>query len=147
MKKGAFVILTHSHHPISRGPDAGKVQTTETCEFVDNYKKRHLRMATIIMDAHSREFVKNTYRQDGLEYDQVEEHIIKGYADKYKRFLEVTGAEIPEALLLDKETLEAELKLAEDNETIEVVEDEGNEPQRKRKRIQKDLIEKTEEEE
>ena len=151
MKKGAFVILTHSHHPISRGPDAGKVQTTETCEFVDNYKNRHIRTATIIMDAHSREFVKNTYRQDGLSYDQVEEHIIKGYADKYKRFLEVTESEIPEALMMDKEEVKAELEkqveVAEDAETIQVVEDEGNEPQRKRKRIQKDLIKKAEEEE
>ncbi len=151
MKKGAFVILTHSHHPISRGPDAGKVQTTETCEFVDTYKNRHIRTATIIMDAHSREFVKNTYRQDGLSYDQVEEHIIKGYADKYKRFLEVTESEIPEALMMDKEEVKAELEkqveVAEDAETIQVVEDEGNEPQRKRKRIQKDLIEKTKEEE
>lgn len=151
MKKGAFVILTHSHHPISRGPDAGKVQTTETCEFVDTYKNRHIRTATIIMDAHSREFVKNTYRQDGLSYDQVEEHIIKGYADKYKRFLEITESEIPEALMMDKEEVKAELekqvKVAEDAETIEVVEDEGNEPARKRKRIQKDLIEKTKEEE
>lgn len=147
MKKGAFLVLTHSHKPINQGPDAGKVQTTESCEFLDTYKKRHLQSATIIMDVHSREFVKNSYRQDGLTYDQVEEHVIKGYADKYKTFLEITGAEIPEALLLDKEEVEAELRLAEDNETIEVVEDEGNEPERKRKRIQKDLIEKTKEKE
>ena len=87
MNKGAYVVLTHSHFPISRGEHAGKVQTTETCEFLDRYKKRHLQSATIIMDAKKREFVKNTYRQDGLTYDQVEEHIIKGYSDKYKRFL------------------------------------------------------------
>lgn len=151
MKKGAFLVLTHTHKPINRGPDAGKIQTVESCEFLDNYKNRHIRTATIIMDVHKREFVKNTYRQDGLTYDQVEEHIIKGYADKYKKFLEIAGAEIPEALTMDKEEVKAELEkqaeVAKDAETIEVVDDEGNEPARKRKQIQKDLIEKTKEEE
>ena len=110
MKKGAYLILSHSHHPIARGENAGKIQTTETCEFQETYKKRHLQTATIIMDALKREFVKNTYRQDGLTYDQVEEHVIKGYADKYKKFLELVGAAIPEALLLEKEEVEAELE-------------------------------------
>lgn len=142
MKKGAYLILTHSHHPITRGENAGKIQTTETCEFQETYKKRHLHTATIIMDALKREFVKNTYRQDGLTYDQVEEHVIKGYADKYKKFLELIGAEIPEALLLDKEEVEAEL------EQLTVVEDdEGNAPKRKRKKIQQDLIQNKEESE
>ena len=110
MRKGAYLVLTHSHHPINSGENEGKIQTTETCEFLESYKNRHLRTATIIMDALKREFVKNTYRQDGLTYDQVEEHVIKGYADKYTKFLELVGAEIPEALLLDKEEVEAELE-------------------------------------
>lgn len=118
MKKGAYLVLTHSHHPISRGENAGKVQTTETCEFLESYKNRHLRTATIIMDAHKREFVKNTYRQDGLTYDQVEEHVIKGYADKYRKFLELVSAEIPEALLLDKE-VEQELEKMNEEKTEE----------------------------
>jgi len=96
------------------------MQTTETCHFVDRYKTRDLQSATIIMDAHKREFVKNTYRQDGLTYDQVEEHIIKGYANKYKRFLEIVEAEIPEALTMSKEEVEAEIeKLAEETTTEE----------------------------
>ena len=110
MKKGAYLILSHSHHPINKGENAGKIQTTETCEFLETYKKRHLQTATIIMDALTRVFVKNTYRQDGLSYDQVEEHVIKGYADKYAKFLELVGAEIPEALLLEKEEVEQELE-------------------------------------
>ncbi|MHA1287817.1 MAG: hypothetical protein ACTSPB_10485 [Candidatus Thorarchaeota archaeon] len=142
MKKGAYLILSHSHHPITRGENAGKIQTTETCEFQETYKKRHLQSATIIMDALTREFVKNTYRQDGLTYDQVEEHVIKGYADKYKKFLELVGADIPEALLLEKEEVEAELE-----QLIEVEDDEGNAPQRKRKKIQQDLIKNNEEDE
>jgi hypothetical protein len=69
------------------------------------------------MDVHKRTFVKNTYRQEGLGYDQVEEHIIKGYADKYRRFLEIVEAEMPEALLLSKEEVEAEIEqLVEENE-------------------------------
>ena len=110
MNKGAYLVLTHSHFPISKGEQKGKIQTTETCEFLDRYKSKHLQSATIIMDCLKREFVKNTYRQDGLTYDQIEEHVIKGYADKYKKFLELVGAEIPEALLLEKEEVEAELE-------------------------------------
>ena len=121
--KGAFVILQHTHMPINQGPHKGKMQTTETCHFVDRYKSRDLQSATIIMDAHKREFVKNTYRQEGLTYDQVEEHIIKGYADKYKRFLEIVEAEIPEVLLMTKEEVEAEIeKLAEEDSAAEETE-------------------------
>ena len=151
MKKGAYLVLSHSHFPIQRGANKGKIQTTETCEFLDVYKKRHLQTATIIMDILTRTFVKNTYRQDGVTYDQIEEHVIKGYADKYKKFLELVGADIPEALTMDKEEVKAELEkqveLANDGETIKVVDDEGNEPARKRKKIQKDLIKKSKEEE
>ena len=107
-RKGAFLILQHTHRPINQGPNKGKMQTTETCHFVDRYK---------------REFVKNTYRQDGLTYDQVEEHVIKGYADKYKRFLEIVEAEIPEALLMSKEEVEAEIeKLTEEESSVEETE-------------------------
>jgi hypothetical protein len=67
------------------------------------------------MDVVKREFVKNTYRQDGLSYDQVEEHVIKGYADKYTKFLELVGAPIPEALLLEKEEVEGELNKIQDD--------------------------------
>jgi len=104
--KGAYLILTHVHQPINKGPDKGKMQTHETCEFVDRYKRKHLQGSTIIMDVVKREFIKNTYRQDGLSYDQVEEHVIKGYADKYAKFLELVNAPIPEALLLEKEEVE-----------------------------------------
>lgn len=106
MKKGAYLILTHVHQPVKKGQNKGKIQTQETCEFVDNYKLKHLQGSTIIMDVVKRKFVKNTYRQDGLTYDQVEEHVIKGYADKYTKFLELVNAPIPEALLLDKKEVE-----------------------------------------
>ena len=114
--KGSYLILTHVHQPINKGPNKGKMQTHETCEFVDRYKRKHLQGATIIMDVVKREFVKNTYRQDGLSYDQVEEHVIKGYSDKYTKFLELVGAPIPEALLLEKEEVE---KLIEQNKEEE----------------------------
>jgi len=108
--KGSYLILTHVHQPINKGPNKGKMQTHETCEFVDRYKTKHLQGATIIMDVVKREFVKNTYRQDGLSYDQVEEHVIKGYADKYTKFLKLVSAPIPEALLLAKEEVEKLIK-------------------------------------
>lgn len=108
--KGAFVVLTHSHFPIQKGENKGKVQTTETCEFLDRIKKRHISQATVIIDVHKRDFVVNRFRQEGLDYDQIETHIIKGYADKYKRFLEIVEADIPEALTLTKEEVEAEME-------------------------------------
>lgn len=111
--KGAYLILTHVHQPINKGPNKGKMQTHESCEFVDRYKLKHLQGSTIIMNVVERTFVKNTYRQDGLTYDQVEEHIIKGYADKYTKFLELMGAPIPEALLFNKEEVKEELKKSE----------------------------------
>lgn len=107
--KGAYLILTHVHQVINKGPNKGKMQTHESCEFVDRYKLKHLQGSTVIMNVVERTFVKNTYRQEGLTYDQVEEHIIKGYADKYTKFLELVGAPIPEALLLDKEKIQEEL--------------------------------------
>jgi len=115
--KGA--ILTHVHQPINKGPNKGKMQTHESCEFVDRYKRKHLQGSTIIMDVVKREFVKNTYRQEGLSYDQVEEHVIKGYADKYTQFLQLVGAPVPEALLLDKETIQEELEQTESNKEEE----------------------------
>lgn len=114
--KGAYLILSHTHQPINKGPNKGKMQTHEICEFVDRYKPKRLQTATVIMDVIKREFVKNTYRQDGLTYDQVEEHVIKGYADKYTKFLELVGAPIPEALLLDKKEVQEELEKSEKSE-------------------------------
>ena len=55
------------------------------------------------MDVVKRELIKNAAREKGADYDDIEAHMIKGYADKYKLFLESAGAEIPEALLLSKE--------------------------------------------
>lgn len=118
-KKGAYLILSHTHQPINKGSDKGKMQTHESCAFVDRYKSKDLQTATIIMDVHDRIFVKNTYRQDGLTYDQIEEHVIKGYADKYAKFLEIVGAPIPEALLLAKEEVQKELEKSETNKEEE----------------------------
>lgn len=113
----AYIIITHVYKTVQKGEHKGKIQTHETCEFVDRYKPRHISTATFIMDAHKREFVKNTYRQEGLDYDTIEEHIIKGYADKYRRFLEIVEAEIPEALLLSKEEVDEQLQTQKQEET------------------------------
>lgn len=117
-KKGAYLILSHTHKPVIAGPDKGKIQTHEACEFVDRYKPRHLQSATIIMDALTRTMVKSVRDPEGnrVDYDTIEEHVIRGYADKYKKFLEMVGAAIPEALLLTKEEVEAEIQEAETTE-------------------------------
>jgi len=92
------------------------------------------------MDVVKRELIKNAAREKGADYDDIETHMIKGYADKYKLFLEAAGAEIPEALLMTKEEVEEEL------EKIRVEEDEGNAPRRKQKKIREDLIKKAKDE-
>lgn len=137
MRSKAFIILSHSYKPVTEGPDKGKVQVHESCEFVKNVKTKHLQSASVIMDVVKRELIKNAAKEKGADYDAIEEHMIKGYADKYKKFLEAVGAEVPESLLLTKEEVAQELGLAADNNTIEVAEDEGNEPQHKRKIIAK----------
>ncbi len=139
-KSKAFIILTHTYKPVTHGPDKGKVQVHESCEFVKYVKTRHLQSASVIMDVVKRELIKNAAREKGADYDDIENHMIKGYADKYKLFLEAVGAEIPEALLLSKEEVKEEL------EKIQVEDDEGNAPQRKQKKIQKELIKKSKEE-
>ncbi len=106
----AFIILSHSYKPVIKGPDAGKIQVHETCQFVKIVKPKYLQEASVIMDVMNRVLIKNAAKEKGANYDDIEEHIIKGYANKYKRFLELTGAEIPEALLLDKKEIQTKLK-------------------------------------
>lgn len=116
----AFIILTHTYQPVTQGPDKGKVQVHESCEFVKSVKTKHLQTASIIMDVVKRELIKNAAREKGADYDDIEAHMIKGYADKYKLFLEAAGAEIPEALLMTKEEVKEELeKITEDSTTKE----------------------------
>lgn len=116
----AFIILTHIYRPVTQGPNKGKVQVHESCEFVKSVKTKHLQTASIIMDVVKRELIKNAAREKGADYDNIEAHMIKGYADKYKLFLEAAGAEIPEALLMTKEEVKEELeKITEDSTTKE----------------------------
>ena len=105
----AFIILTHTYKPVTQEPNKGKVEVHECCEFVKYVKTKHLQAASVIMDVVKRKLIKNAAREKGADYDAIEEHMIKGYADKYKLFLEAAGAEIPEALLLSKEEVKEEL--------------------------------------
>lgn len=106
----AFIILCHSYKPVIKGSNAGKIQVHETCQFVKTVKPKYLQEASIIMDVTNRVLIKNAAKEKGANYDDIEAHMIKGYADKYKRFLELTGAEIPEALLLDKKEVQEKLE-------------------------------------
>lgn len=105
----AFIILTHTYKPVTQGPDKGKVQVHESCQFVKYVKTKHLQSASVIMDVMNRILIKNAAREKGADYDDIEDHMIKGYANKYKLFLEAVGAEIPEALLMTKEEVKEEL--------------------------------------
>lgn len=106
----AFVVLTHTYMPITKGSNRGRIQVHEACYFIKNIKTKHLQEASVIMDVTKRILIKNAAKEKGADYDDIEAHVIKGYADKYKRFLELTGAEIPEALLLNKKEVEAKLE-------------------------------------
>ena len=115
----AFVILVHTYKPVTRGPDKGKVQVHESCHFVKSVKTKHLQTASVIMDVTNRILIKNAAREKGADYDAIEEHMIKGYADRYKAFLEAVGAEVPEALTMSKEEVEKELEQITEDSTTE----------------------------
>ena len=100
--RGAFVILSHTHVPVTEGPHKGKFQVHEVVEFVDAVRNKHTSHATAIMDVKSRKLIKNRARDSGATYDLLEAHVVKGYGEKYKQFLEIVGAEIP-AILQPKE--------------------------------------------
>jgi hypothetical protein len=96
--KGVYVVLTHRYTPVAKGPDAGKMQVHETCEFVDRIKDRHTIEATIIMDVANRKLVKNRAREQGATFEDMEKHMIKSYGDKYRTLLEIAGVEVPPEL-------------------------------------------------
>ncbi len=93
--KGAYIVLTHKYTPVLRGPDKGKTQVHETCEFVDRVRDKHLYEATVIMDVYKRKLLKNRAKEQGAVYEDMEAHMIKGYADKYTEFLKLVGAPLP----------------------------------------------------
>jgi hypothetical protein len=94
--KGAFVVLSHTHVLINDpGPNKGKFQVHELVEFVDMVRNKHLSNATAIMDVKKRKLLKNRARDSGAGYDDIERHVIKGYKDKYREFLDLVGAEYP----------------------------------------------------
>ena len=132
-KSKAFVILTHGYKPITKGPQTGKVQVTENCEFVRNVKTIHLQQASIIMDVEKRILIKNAAKEKGADYDDIEAHVVKGYEEKYIKFLTLTESEIPDHLIKEEEV------------DVTVEDDEGNAPKVKRKKIQQDLIDKSKE--
>jgi hypothetical protein len=102
MKK-AFVVLTHTHVPVTEGMHKGKFQVHEVVEFVDAVRNKHTSNATIIMDVINRKLVKNRARDSGATYELIEAHVVKGYGDKYKQFLEIVGVELPDILIEKKE--------------------------------------------
>lgn len=93
--KGAYIVLTHKYTPVLHGPDKGKTQVHETCEFVDRVRDKHLFEATVIMDVMNRKLTKNRAKEQGAVYEDMEAHMIKGYSDKYTEFLKLVGAPLP----------------------------------------------------
>lgn len=94
--KGAYVVLSHTHVLINDpGPNKGKFQVHELVEFVDMVRNKHLSNATAIMDVKKRKLLKNRARDSGATYEHIEAHVVKGYKDKYRDFLELVGAEYP----------------------------------------------------
>ena len=103
--KGAYVVLTHTHVPVTEGPHKGKFQVHEMVEFVDAIRSKHETRATIIMDVKKRKFLKNRARDNGATYELIEAHLAKGYKDKYVEFLNIVGAEVP-AILTEQPKVE-----------------------------------------
>ena len=96
--RGAYVILTHTHVPVNEGPNKGKFQVHEMVEFVDAVRNKHSAQATAIMDVQKRKLLKNRAKDSGATYELLEAHVVKGYKEKYREFLNLVGAEIPEIL-------------------------------------------------
>lgn len=97
--KGAYVVLTHTHVLINEpGPHKGKFQVHEMVEFVDRVRDKHASNATAIMDVLNRKLIKNRAKDSGATFELIEAHVVKGYGEKYRQFLTIVGAEIPEIL-------------------------------------------------
>lgn len=97
--KNAYIVLLHTHVPVTEGPHKGKFQVHEVIEFVDALRDKHLTKSTAILDVLKRKVIKNRAKESGATYELLEQHIIKGYRDKYKEFLELVGAEVPAELM------------------------------------------------
>lgn len=95
MKKGHYIILTHSYHPMKS--DRSKMTCTEKCEFVDDIKNKHIVGATVILDAVNKTFVKNRIKES--TYAQHIQHIEETHPHEYgefKKYLIAVGAVEPE---------------------------------------------------
>src|SRR6056297_1494079 len=113
--KGAYLLLSYSYKPVPNGPNKGKMQAHEQCMFSDRIKDRELQTASIIMDVRERKFVKNSLRENGLTYEDAENHVLKSYKEKYEQFLKIAEAPLPTQL----QEIEKENKEIEANEETE----------------------------
>lgn len=112
--RGAFVVLSHTHVIINDpGPHKGKFQVHELVEFVDSLKNKHYSNATAIMDVKGRKLLKNRARDSGATYQDIEAHVVKGYGNKYREFLDLVGAEYDVELFEPKKEAPAEEKAEE----------------------------------
>jgi len=82
MRKGYYIVLTHSYTPMAGDPS--KMNCTEKCEFVDDIKNRMLTSASAILDVERKEMVKNRVRES--TYAQYIEHVEKTHPGEYAEF-------------------------------------------------------------
>jgi len=116
--RGAFVVISHTHVMVNEGQHKGKFQVHEMVEFVNSLKNKHYSNSTAIMDVKSRKLLKNRVKDSGATFDNLEDHIIKGYSLKYRQFLDLVGAEVPEKMISKKKEEETvEESSEEDAET------------------------------
>lgn len=88
MAKGAYIVLTHSFvpNPKSTGDD-DEWNVVETCEFVDQIKKRMHSEATAIIDYRNKEVQKN--RVNHADYDAYIKYIKETYPTKFEKFRKI----------------------------------------------------------
>lgn len=110
MRKGYYIVLTHSYHAMKDKP--GKHEVNEKCEFVSDIKNRHLTSATVILDAVNRTFVKS--RVKDASYDQFIAHIEKTHPEyqEFKNYLIEQG-------VIEKPFANKEVKV-DDEGTVEL---------------------------
>jgi hypothetical protein len=108
MKKGYYIVLTHSYHAMPTNP--GKHTVNEKCEFVTYVKDRHLVNATVIMDMVEQKLVKS--RVENATFDKFVNHVEKTHPE-YQEFKKLLKEAHPD---LYKGFADKEVSVTEDGE-------------------------------
>lgn len=116
----AYIVITHLYHPISSGPEKGKVKVNEQIDFVDRLKNRHLDSATAIIDFPNAKMVKN--RATEATFENYMGYLEEKYPDQMKKFYTFLGLTIHTEEAIDHDSTAGE----DINEALGAIESNGD---------------------